>query len=1142
VKIQHASRVLTAAIVLLSLLAIACAVVARRSWAVSQEAQEARRQMLRYTDQLADASDRLTEAVRAHAATGDRRYHEEYEREVNVHRNRELAVEGLRRMGLTADELELLTLAKRNSDRLVILENQAFATVERGDVIEAIRIVYGPEYAAAKASIMGPIAECRRSLEMRLTANAARLARRARLLDNTALVTLLLNALSVLAVLFLFYRRRVVDPLVDIGRSLEALIADEQGAAIGHQDDTSEIGEVARSIERYRKTVAELLEQVRASEAELRHTNFLADSALDLTRSGYWHVPLDGSGWYNSSERAERIFGDLPTPDHRHTLEHWSQHVFAGDEAAAIVTMAGFEAAVAGTTAAYDATYAYKRPVDGRVVWIHALGHVVRDADGKPTDMYGVTQDITDFKLLEMELIGARQKAEEATEMKSMFLANMSHEIRTPMNAVIGLSHLALRTQLNAKQRDYLNKIHNAGTSLLAVINDILDFSKIEAGRLEVERTDFRLDDVFDSVITLTAQKAHDKGLELLAQVSAAIPEVLVGDPLRLGQVLTNLVNNAVKFTERGEIRLQAELVDRTGAMCQLRFSVRDTGIGMTSEQTARLFQPFTQADMSTTRKHGGTGLGLTISRRLVELMGGQIWLDSEPGKGSTFAFTVRLEVGEPKGAATVLPERLASLDVLVVDDNPAAREILQDALGTIVRSVSAVASGPEAVAAVRRQDASGPYDVVFLDWQMPDMDGLAAARLIKADPSVTHQPAILLVTAFGRDEVREEAEALGLDGFLLKPVSRSTLVDSLVNVVGAASTEAAAGVEGEWTTIRLPGLRVLLAEDNEINQQIAVELLQATGASVDVASDGREATEKVFGGGGYDLVLMDLQMPEMDGYQATARIRAEPRFANLPIVAMTAHATTEERQRCRDAGMNDHVAKPIDPALLLATLSRYYQREREAPSPPAASGGAAEIPAVDGLDTADGLARVAGNRSLYLKLLRRFLDQEATPARIVEALAAGDWPLAERLAHTCRGVAGNLGARAVMAAAGDLEDALRTRSTAAVLEPLLSHFAAELSAFIGRLEAALPPEAPTSAPQTVPAEEVARLTAAMVGHLEQFDPAAVELFETHRDAFRILLPPNEYSTFAQHVASFAFADALETLNAVVERQEPPLS
>src|SRR4051812_6321065 len=579
------------------------------------------------------------------------------------------------------------------------------------------------------------------------------------------------------------------------------LLGQTQEQARQLEIQTAELKHSEETLRAQRQELLEQDEELRKGTDELQRTNFLGDSALDLTKAGYWHVPLDGSGWYNSSARASRIFGDIPNDTFRYKLSEWADNVRLGDEAAAVATMDNFTAAIEGRTPLYDAVYAYKRPVDGRIVWIHAAGHVMKDADGKPTEMFGVTQDITDIKLLERELVGARQKAEEATEMKSMFLANMSHEIRTPMNAIIGLSHLALKTQLTPKQRDYLSKVHNAGTSLLAVINDILDFSKIEAGKLDLETTDFRLDEVISSVTTLTAQKAHEKGLEFLAHVAPGIPEVLLGDPLRLGQILTNFVNNAVKFTERGEIRLEIEQLERTGEKVQLKFSVRDSGIGMTKEQSAKLFQPFTQADMSTTRKHGGTGLGLTICRRLVDLMGGRIWLESEAGVGTTFYFTIWLAVGSATGSGKIVPEKLAHLRVLVVDDNPAAREILQEPLSAVASRVDAVASGKEAIAAIQQHNETDPYDIVFMDWRMPGMDGLQASRHIKSDETLKHPPRIVLVTAFGREEVREEAERLGLDGFLVKPVTKSMIVDTLVNVFAHEDEEFATGADGEETT-----------------------------------------------------------------------------------------------------------------------------------------------------------------------------------------------------------------------------------------------------------------------------------------------------------------------------------------------------
>ncbi len=763
-------------------------------------------------------------------------------------------------------------------------------------------------------------------------------------------------------------------------------------------------------------------------------------------------------------------------------------------------------------------------------------------SDGRPGGVIGLLVDISDQKRAEKELSEAKAKAEEATQMKSMFLANMSHEIRTPMNAIIGLSHLALKTPLNSKQRDYISKVHNAGTSLLAVINDILDFSKIEAGKLDLEVTDFKLDEVIASVSTLTAQKAHEKGLEFLARVAPGIPERLRGDPLRLGQILTNFVNNAVKFTERGEIDLNIQLLERTGDKVKLKFSVRDTGIGMSREQSARLFQPFTQADMSTTRKHGGTGLGLTICRRLAELMGGRIWLESEPGVGSTFFFTVWLEVDEAKSSSPGMPSRLAQLRVLVVDDNATAREILQEPLRALTAQVDTAVSGQEAIAVIHQHDATAPYDIIFMDWRMPGMDGLQASHLIKDDPTLSHPPAIILVTAFGREEVREEAERLKLDGFLLKPVTKSMIVDRLVSVF-AASTGSASAIDRP-PDMRLRGAKVLLTEDNEINQQIASELLEGAGATVRVAHHGREAVELLSHGPQpppFDVVLMDLQMPEMDGYQATAKLRSDSRFDALPIVAMTAHATLEERQRCLAAGMNEHISKPIDPEVLLDTVSRFLKVKptpaaRSSPVVLSASGSTSaaasdSIPPVPGLDVADGLSRLAGNRELYGKLLSQFAIQfDGTIGQIESALAAGDFTLIERLAHTLKGVAGNVGAKSVQAAAAAVEKLVRERGEAAAIQRATRELDSALEPLLRDLRATLAssPDPPaTAAPSTAVTPEQVRVVAARFSELlAQFDPEATDFLEQHEVSLRPLFAEDRWLTFRNFVRSYAFAKA----------------
>jgi PAS domain S-box-containing protein len=825
-------------------------------------------------------------------------------------------------------------------------------------------------------------------------------------------------------------RAAVVENMAkDSGRLLEISLIKKDGTTFLAEVEGKSMGLVESKLRMaavrditIRKQTEEAL---RDKEIQMRS---ITDSAYDgivmMDPKGdisYWNPAAERIFGYKSSEVVGKNLHRLIAPAHYHGahLEAFAKFAVSGEGNAIGKTL--------------DLETIRK---DGTIIPTQLSLSAVKMSSG--WHAVGILRDITLQKKNEEEFIHAKIAAEEATHAKSEFLANMSHEIRTPMNAVIGFSELLKKTDMTAKQRDYINKIDASAKSLLGIINDILDFSKMEAGKLDLECVDFRLDEVINNVVSMNSNKASEKNIELINNIESDVPYCLVGDPLRVGQVLLNLVNNAVKFTNQGHVLIEVSLMDKSDQSCRIRFSVTDTGIGLTNEQKEKLFSAFSQADTSVTRRFGGTGLGLTISKRLVEMMNGTIFVESEFGIGSVFSFDIefQLQSGE-KEHQPIYRKSLQNLKVLIVDDNEVSREILKEQIATFGIDAVAVASGKAAIQEVKNQSGQKPFDLVIMDWRMPEMDGIEAAKTIFNDKQISHTPMAIMVSAFGREEVAKKAEKIGIQNFLMKPINQSLLFDTIVSMFDMDKSgmtmqhDENTGVGTD--EVQIQGANILLVEDNGINQEVAKEILGGAGAIVEIANNGKEAVEAV-AAKTYDLVLMDLQMPIMGGYEATKLIRADRKNHDLPIIAMTAHAMQGVEAECKAAGMNDYVSKPIDPQNLFSTILKWINPAIAHKNSPLAGlrqrtvdDDAGSLPdALPGVDLAEGLRRVGENKRLYIKLLRDFAKSYGSYGTIIrQAILEQRIEDARRLAHTLKGVSGNISAKVVSSLSEKLEEAL---------------------------------------------------------------------------------------------------------------------
>jgi signal transduction histidine kinase/CheY-like chemotaxis protein len=933
----------------------------------------------------------------------------------------------------------------------------------------------------------------------------------------------------------------IASPILTLYRRVTAeQSAEALAAPLGTEDELEDLTQAfarrtaeLRAIQDQLETrVQQRTAELAATTAQLEESRSILERAQEMTHLGswVWNLEDDSHSW---SDELFNVLGHRPGSI-RPSLDAFLAAIPPAERDAIAKAI---QRALCDPAQPFQAEHRIRRPDGQADLYVQQVAKVQFDESGRPLRMLGAMLDITARKRGEIELEQARRDAEEANRAKSDFLANMSHEIRTPLNVIIGMMHLVLKTDLTEHQRNYLAKIRRSAESLLGIINDILDFSKIEARKLTLEQVEFHLPDLLADFANVVGLKAEEKGLELLLDIPPDLPRLLVGDPLRLGQVLTNLGYNAVKFTEHGEIVVKVRVEERQEHRVTLHVIVRDTGIGISPETQKHLFQHFSQADSSTSRHYGGTGLGLAISKNLVEMMGGRIWVESQEGLGSAFQFTVSAPVREEAEAE---PPRLApdleGMAVLVVDDNDSAREILCNMLTALKFRPTAAASGAEALAlAADAADRGAPFGLVLMDWMMPGMNGLDCAQRLRE-----RSPAMKVVMVTARDP-RDMPGDSTVNEVLTKPVTPSTLLDTILLVHGCqAPPQSHRALRKEETRAvidKLKGAHVLLVEDNELNEELAIDLLAGAAITARVAHNGREALDWLERES-FDGVLMDVQMPVMDGYAATRAIRRTPRWRGLPVIAMTANVMAGDREKALAAGMNDQIGKPLDINQMFMTMARWITPSSTAPVelPPAGDDAVPLPERLPGVDIQAGLTTSNGSARTYLKLLRLFVEgQKGFVEQFRQARHGPDPDAPTRLAHTLKGVAGSIGAQPLAQLALALERACHDHQSRRAIEQHLDPLADELAIVVSGLETAL---ALCSAPaEPRPAQLDRAALAATVDRLRQLlatsDTDAVDVVES----LQAMLGGQDpiLTQLEQRVSHFEFDRATDLLRQLAE-------